>query len=56
MRYAILYCDHEQTEGTLNQLSKLKFIKAVDVSHLQEVKTTYEKGKSKAEEKDEVFS
>ncbi|BBN98557.1 YlbG family protein [Sporolactobacillus terrae] len=53
MKYALLYCDHEQTKKTLNQLLKLKFVKAVDVSHMQEVRTTYEKGKSRAEERDE---
>ncbi|EST13157.1 YlbG family protein [Sporolactobacillus laevolacticus] len=56
MKYAILYCDHEQTEGMISQLSKLKFVKAVDRSHLQEIPTTYEKGKSKFEEKDEVYN
>ncbi|GAY76446.1 hypothetical cytosolic protein [Sporolactobacillus inulinus] len=53
MKYALLYCDREQTKKTLNQLLKLKFVKAVDVSHMQEVRTTYEKGKTRAEERDE---
>jgi len=56
MKYAILYCDHEQSAATISQLQKMKFIKTVDVSQLQHVRTTYEKGKSKFEEKDEVFN
>ncbi|MCL1630962.1 YlbG family protein [Sporolactobacillus sp. CPB3-1] len=56
MKYAILYCNHEQTELTMSQLSKMKFVKAVDLSHMQEIRTTYEKGKSKAEAKDEIYN
>ncbi|MCO7174600.1 YlbG family protein [Sporolactobacillus kofuensis] len=56
MKYALLYCDHDQTEETLNQLAKLKFVKQVDPSHLQEIPTVYEKGKSKFEIKDEIYN
>ncbi|RYL95433.1 DUF2129 domain-containing protein [Sporolactobacillus sp. THM7-4] len=56
MKYAVLYCDGEKTETVINQLSKLKFVKNIDRSYLQEIKTTYEKGKSKREKIDEVYS
>lgn len=56
MKYAVMYCEHEAAESVVSQLEKLKFVKHVELSHLQEVRTTYEKGKSEREVKDEVFN
>ncbi|TGB00187.1 DUF2129 domain-containing protein [Sporolactobacillus shoreae] len=56
MKYAVMYCDHASTDSVLSQLAKLRFVKRVDPSHLQEVRTTYDKGKSEREVKDEIFN
>lgn len=55
MKYAVLYCDNEKVEWTINELRQLKCVKNIERSHLQEIKTTYEKKKSKREEKEEAF-
>ncbi|RYL92857.1 YlbG family protein [Sporolactobacillus sp. THM19-2] len=56
MKYAVLYCNHEATNSVVEKLSKLKFVRKVDYSHLQEIKTTYENGKTENEERDSVFN
>ncbi|GGL44914.1 YlbG family protein [Sporolactobacillus putidus] len=56
MKYAILYCNGETTEFVVSQLARMKFVKSIEQSHLQEVRTTYEKGKTKREEKDEIYN
>lgn len=56
MKYAVMYCDHGHSESVISQLDKLKFVKQIDRSPLQDVRTTYEKGKSIQEEKDEIFN
>ncbi|MFT8317234.1 MAG: YlbG family protein [Sporolactobacillus sp.] len=56
MKYAVMYCDHQSTDSVIAQLTRLKFVRHINRSHLQEVRTTYEKGKSIQEEKDEVFN
>lgn len=56
MKYALLYCNGETTESVISQLTKMKFVRSIDYSHLQDVRTTYEKGKTKREEKDEIYN
>jgi Uncharacterized protein conserved in bacteria len=56
MKYAVMYCDHEATESIVGQLTKMRFVRSVEPSHLQEIRTTYEKGKSEWEVKDEVLN
>lgn len=56
MKYAVLYCDHESSESTVEQLKKMRFVRSVEPSHLQEIKTTYDKGKTAWEVKDEVLN
>lgn len=56
MKYAVMYCDHEATGSIVSQLTKMRFVRSVEPSHLQEIRTTYEKGKSEWEVKDEVLN
>ncbi|WP_010631049.1 YlbG family protein [Sporolactobacillus vineae] len=56
MKYAVMYWDHDATESTLGQLKKMRFVRSVEPSHLQEISTTYDKGKSEWEVKDEVLN
>ncbi|WKB37331.1 YlbG family protein [Terrilactibacillus sp. S3-3] len=51
MKYAVLYCDNEKVEWTINELRQLKCVKNIERSHLQEIKTTYEKKKKKRRER-----
>ncbi|MFT8361759.1 MAG: YlbG family protein [Sporolactobacillus sp.] len=56
MKYAVMYCDQAQSDAVISQLSRLKFVKQIERSFLQEVRTTYEKGKNIHEQKDEVYN
>ncbi|TCP30487.1 uncharacterized protein YlbG (UPF0298 family) [Scopulibacillus darangshiensis] len=54
MKYAVLYCDSSQLDKIISELASIKYIRDVERSYLQEVKTTYEKKKSFGE-KDPVI-
>jgi uncharacterized protein YlbG (UPF0298 family) len=41
MGYAVLYCDSDQAQYVINRLEKQKFIKKVELSYLNELKTDY---------------
>ncbi|RYM07278.1 DUF2129 domain-containing protein [Sporolactobacillus sp. THM7-7] len=56
MKYAVLYCNGEETESVVSRLAKMKFVKSIDYSYLQELKTSYEKGKTNREKKDEIVA
>ncbi|MCI1857606.1 MAG: YlbG family protein [Sporolactobacillus sp.] len=56
MKYAVLYCNHDAAHTVVDQLKRLKFVRQIDYSHLQEVPTTYKKGKTIHEVRDEVFN
>lgn len=43
MKYAVLYCDTEQTDQVSEALRKKRFVKDVSVSPFNQVKTEYEK-------------
>ncbi len=43
MKYAVLYCETEKIDSIIRDLEGLRAVKKVDKSHLQELKTTYEK-------------
>lgn len=51
MKYAVLYCDAEKIDSITAALQGLRAVKRVDKSHLQDLKTTYEK-KRRFEEQD----
>ncbi|MFD2616986.1 YlbG family protein [Terrilactibacillus laevilacticus] len=46
MRYVMLYCDAANEEEIRQELKKAKYVKRIDKSHLQELKTSYEKKKN----------
>lgn len=56
MKYAVMYCNHEMTESVVSRLARMKFVRQIDFSHMQDVRTIYEKGKSEHEVRDEVFN
>lgn len=45
MKYAVLYCDQENIEQTIERIESFHFVKSVDVSFKPFVKTTYENSK-----------
>lgn len=56
MRYAVLYCDESNHEAIMSKLKSLHFVKDVQRSHLQDIKTVYSKKKSPIEmKKEEMF-
>ncbi|MDD9147174.1 MULTISPECIES: YlbG family protein [unclassified Sporolactobacillus] len=56
MKYAILYCNSETADSVISQLSRMKFVKSIEHSQLQELRTTYENGKTKREERDQIYN
>ncbi|GGH74413.1 uncharacterized protein YlbG (UPF0298 family) [Pullulanibacillus pueri] len=43
LKYAVLYCDAEESDLIIQRLKKQKFTKRVDLSYLQEIRTHYKK-------------
>ncbi|MFT8871459.1 MAG: YlbG family protein [Sporolactobacillus sp.] len=55
MKYAVLYCNSETVEHVVHQLKGFKFVRLVERSYMQAIRTTYEKGKTQQEVKEENF-
>jgi len=53
MKYAVLYCDKEDSENIMHRLHKQRFTRRVDPSFLQEVSMLYKK-KTEETQKDEI--
>lgn len=53
MKYAVLYVNQEKVEQTLGNLKKLNFVKKVDFSRRNEIKTEYD---SKIPDKTRFYS
>lgn len=53
MKYAVLYCDEEIHTTIISKLKSLHFVKDVERSHLQHIKTEYSKKKTPIEKKKE---
>ncbi|GGE41145.1 UPF0298 protein [Pullulanibacillus camelliae] len=43
MKYAVLYCDEDNSENIMRRLQKQRFTRRIDPSLLQEVPTHYKK-------------
>lgn len=54
MKYAVVYCNAETTDSVIDRLEKMKFVRRIERSCLQDLKTTYEKGKTTREKKDRL--
>jgi len=53
LKYAVLYCDKEDSESIMNRLQKQRFTRKIDPSFLQDVSTLY-KRKTEYEQKEET--
>ncbi|WP_260471987.1 YlbG family protein [Bacillus sp. HMF5848] len=52
LKYVVLYCDMEQTEGLMQKLKSLHFVKRVDQSYKPFLKLEYENSKQDKKEKE----
>lgn len=53
LKYVVIYCDNKNIDNTVEKIASLHFVKKVDYSYKQSVKTEYENSKpDKAKEYD----
>lgn len=52
MKYVVMYIDGDQCEDIIAKLSKMNFVKKVDLSYKAELKTVFESKNDKAKEYD----